>query len=164
MGQTIAFIILFLVVGFILFLFELLTPSFGVFTALGLIAMGSAVYLAFTISPVLGIVLVVVLIFAIPTYFILLVKFLPGTKFGGKLFLRKPPDAAGGAAPEAEKHDALVGKTGTAETQLRPSGAIRIEGQRVIAVAESGIIEKGQTVKVIKAKGTNVVVRPVSQG
>lgn len=160
MGQTIAFIVLFLVVGFLLFLFELLTPSFGVFTALGLFAIGLAVYQAFTISPVLGIVLLVALIFAIPAYFILLIKLLPRSRFGGKLFLHKAPDAGGGAAPEAEKHDALVGKTGTAETQLRPSGAIRIEGQRVIAVAESGVIGKGQTVKVIKAKGTNVVVRP----
>lgn len=160
MGQTIGFIVLFLVVGFLLFLFELLTPSFGVFTALGLVAVGLAVYQAFTISPVLGIVLLVALIFAIPAYFILLIKLLPRSKFGGKLFLRKVPDAGGGAAPEAEKHDALVGKTGTAETQLRPSGAIRIEGQRVIALAESGVIGKGQTVKVIRAKGTNVIVRP----
>ncbi len=160
MGQTIAFIVLFLVVGFLLFLFELLTPSFGVFTALGLFAIGLAVYQAFTISPVLGIVLLVALIFAIPAYFILLVKTLPKGKFSGKLFLQKAPAAAGGGTPEAEDHQALVGKTGTAETQLRPSGAIRIEGQRVIAVAESGVIGKGQTVKVIKAKGTNVVVRP----
>jgi len=159
-GQTIAFIVLFLVVGFLLFLFELLTPSFGVFTALGLAAMVLAVYQAFTISPVLGIVLLVALIFTIPAYFILLIKLLPRSKFGGKLFLSKVPDAGGGAAPEAEKHDALVGKTGTVETQLRPSGAIRIEGQRVIAVAESGVIGKGQTVKVIRAKGTNVIVRP----
>ena len=74
MGQTIGIIVLAVIAGFVLFLLELLTPSFGVFTVLGLIALGTAVYLSFTISPILGIVMIVALVFAVPTYFILLVK------------------------------------------------------------------------------------------
>jgi len=52
-----------------------------------------------------------------------------------------------------------VGRTGMAETLLRPSGAIRVDGKRIIALSESGIITKGQPVKVVRAGGSNVIVR-----
>ena len=50
-----------------------------------------------------------------------------------------------------------------AETTLRPSGAIRIDKKRVIATAETGFIEEGATVKIVKAVGMNVVVREVRE-
>jgi membrane-bound serine protease (ClpP class) len=44
----------------------------------------------------------------------------------------------------------LVGRTGTAESVLRPSGRVRIDDEIYDAVSEYGFIEKGEEVKVIK--------------
>ena len=62
--------------------------------------------------------------------------------------------------PDADAMSSLIGKIGVAETILRPTGAVRIEGRRVTAAAESGIIDKGAAVKVVSTDGTSVVVRP----
>ncbi|MHC4983289.1 MAG: NfeD family protein [Planctomycetota bacterium] len=163
---TIAIIVGLTIVAFLLFLFELLTPSFGIMTALGAVSLGAAIWLGFTLSKVLGLVMIIVFVLAVPVYFAALIKLLPRSSVGRKLFLRKTGNDTAAGTPEVEQNIELIGKTGTAETQLRPSGAVRIEGRRVIGIAESGIIEKGMTVKVINLSGTDIVVRAVedSQG
>jgi membrane-bound serine protease (ClpP class) len=59
-----------------------------------------------------------------------------------------------------EKPDLLHG-TGTALTQLRPSGTATINGQRVDVVTEGGLIPRGAEVKVVAVEGTRIVVRQV---
>jgi membrane-bound serine protease (ClpP class) len=53
----------------------------------------------------------------------------------------------------------LLQQTGTALTQLRPSGTALINGKRVDVVTEGGLIEKGTPVKVVAVEGLRVVVR-----
>lgn len=53
----------------------------------------------------------------------------------------------------------LLNQTGTALTQLRPSGVAIIAGHRVDVVAEGALIEKGEAVRVIAVEGSRVVVR-----
>jgi len=53
----------------------------------------------------------------------------------------------------------LVGLTGTAFTQLRPSGTALIGGRRVDVVTEGALIEKGTPVRVVGVEGMRVVVR-----
>jgi len=156
-------IIALLVAGLVLLLLEILTPTFGILIALGAISLAAAVWLCFRISSALGLVMIVALVITVPVYLVALVKWLPMSPLGKKLFLRKAPKPAV-ATPEAAEHEALVGRTGLAESLLRPTGAIRIEGHRVIATAETGIIQKGTKVKVIRAEGMNVVVRQVEGG
>ena len=164
MATSIVTIIALVVVALLLFLFELLTPSFGIMTALGVAALGGAVWLAFAkIGNAMGIALIVAFIFGAPAYFLLMIRLLPRIGPGQRLFLRRTGDDTAAGIPEAELNKALIGKTGITETQLRPSGALRIEGRRVIALAESGIVEKGRAVKVIGLDGTDVVVRPVEK-
>jgi len=59
-----------------------------------------------------------------------------------------------------EKPELLNG-TGTALTQLRPSGTAEINGQRVDVVTEGGLIERGAKLKVVAVEGSRVVVREV---
>lgn len=155
---TVLLIIALIIAGFVLMLVEILTPTFGILIVLGLAALAGAVWQLYTVSPIGALVMTIILIASLPVYFALLVRWLPNSPLGRKLFLRKRQDPGTGV-PEAAKNEALVGKTGVAESSLRPSGAIRIEGRRVIASAESGLIEKGQTVRVVRAEGMNVVVR-----
>lgn len=55
--------------------------------------------------------------------------------------------------------DALVGREGAADTDLRPAGFIRIEGRRLDAVAESGLIEAGTPVRIVSAAEAILRVR-----
>ncbi len=164
MTTTIALIAGLILVAMLLYLFELLTPSFGVMTASGSVALAGAIWLCFDrISTAAGVVMIVVFLFAVPVYFVLMVKLLPRTSAGRKLFLKKTGDDTAAGTPEAGENKELIGKTGTVETQLHPSGAVRIEGHRVIALAESGIIEKGRDVRVIGVSGSDIVVREVDE-
>lgn len=53
----------------------------------------------------------------------------------------------------------LVGKEGIAFTVLRPSGKIEIEGNVYDATAESGYIEHGEKIVVVKFETAQLFVR-----
>ncbi|MDP7611325.1 MAG: NfeD family protein [Nitrospinaceae bacterium] len=143
----------------VLMLLEIVTPSFGVLLVMAMGAIIGASYFGFKIGPFCGASVLLVGLLSIPVYLFLLMKILPNSPLGKLLFLRKAKDATADGTPEVSKLNKLVGKTGIAETELRPSGKICIDGQRVVAISEHELIEQGQKVIVIKAGGTDVVVR-----
>ena len=53
---------------------------------------------------------------------------------------------------------ALVGKTGTAHTVLRPGGKVIVDGEIYDARAEIGFIDKGEKVRVIQYGTSQLVV------
>lgn len=55
----------------------------------------------------------------------------------------------------------LVGTRGVAVTALRPVGKIKIEGRRIDAMAESGIIETGTPVVVVDVYDNQIKVRAI---
>ncbi len=57
-----------------------------------------------------------------------------------------------------DKMKNLVGKTGKAFTDLRPSGKIEVENDIYDATALTGYIEKGETIKVVKYETSQVFV------
>lgn len=57
----------------------------------------------------------------------------------------------------------FVGKQGLAVTVLRPVGVVRIEGERVDAMAETGSIEQGSTIEVTSVYDNQVKVRVVPE-
>lgn len=54
---------------------------------------------------------------------------------------------------------ALLHKTGTAFTQLRPAGTALINGKRVDVVTEGQLIERDTPIQVVAVEGMRVVVR-----
>jgi membrane-bound serine protease (ClpP class) len=84
-------------------------------------------------------------------------KYLPKTTVWKKMELSAAavtaPDQPGDVAPSA-----LVGATGVAETILRPSGKARINGKLVDVVTQGDWIEKGQPVRVVEARGAQLIV------
>lgn len=52
----------------------------------------------------------------------------------------------------------LVGKEGIAATVLRPSGKVSVDGEFYDGVSESGFIEKGDKVKVVRFENAQVYV------
>lgn len=67
-------------------------------------------------------------------------------------------DAEVGSSPSPEEAG-LLGLTGVARSDLRPSGTAVIDGRRLEVVAESGLIPHGSPVTVVKVDGFRVVVR-----
>lgn len=161
MADTIAIIAALVVAALVLFALEIVTPTFGVLAGLGIATLGGALWMAFSQSTTAGFLLLFALMVIVPVYLSVLIKFLPKSPFGRRLFLADVDDSTGAGTPEAPAFKSLVGKTGRTETPLRPTGAIRIDSRRVIGSAESGMIAQGADVKVVRAVGTNVIVRPI---
>jgi membrane-bound serine protease (ClpP class) len=161
MTFTIAIIVACILAAMIFFLFEFLTPTFGPLAVMGLISLCGAVWAAYTISPTVAIVLGVAMGPVTLIYIIILLKVVPKTRFGRKLFLDKVSDVAASGAPAAAELAAMIGKTALAETTLRPGGAVRVNGRRVHARAQIGMIEKGQQVLIVSTSGNEVIVRPM---
>jgi membrane-bound serine protease (ClpP class) len=61
------------------------------------------------------------------------------------------------------ENKALVGKTGIAHTDLRPSGKVTVEGTTYDAVSEDGFTPKNSTVKVTKFEMGQVYVSVIEQ-
>jgi membrane-bound serine protease (ClpP class) len=62
------------------------------------------------------------------------------------------------------KSDSLKGREALAYSDLRPSGKIELDGDLLDATAESGYIEKGSRVKIIRTETYSLVVRKVHGG
>ncbi len=61
-------------------------------------------------------------------------------------------------AISVEVHTELIGHTGTAATVLRPSGKVLVDGEMYDGVSESGFIEKGTAIRVVRVENAQVYV------
>jgi len=161
MAGTLILIIVLLLAAMALIVVEICTPIFGLLGVLAVGAAGWAVYLAWETHSLFGLVMTIAVLVGLPVYTVAAVKIIPKTGLGRRLHLGRDKIAPGEGTPEAAALASLVGREAPAETVLRPSGTIRIDGKRIIAHAESGMIEKGTEVRIIRAAGNHVVVRPV---
>ena len=90
---------------------------------------------------------------------------LPNTPFFKKIML-EPPVRSDDDFDDGSDHESmvnwghLVGRRGTAITNLAPSGKARIDGQLMDVISEGRLIEKDQAIEVIEVSGNRVVVAP----
>jgi len=145
---------------------EFFIPSAGIIGICALLVAIAGVVCLWSYETAWGItgLLSVLVIAPTGTYFGF--KVLPYTPMGKGLILSNPqpdsPEAIAGDAQVAQRA-ALVGQEGLAQTDLRPIGVVKIEGQRHDAVAESGYIPAGSSVRVVSADGIQLKVRQVEQ-
>lgn len=155
-------IIILLAAAMVLAFLEIITPIFGLLALGAMICATAAVVIGFMYAAWLGWILLVVVLILTPVYLTLLVKLLPKTPLGKHLFLgKKPQNLPGEGTPEAAQFDQYVGREAIADSNLRPAGLVKIDGKRIPANAQQGIIKKGATVKIIRADSMNVVVEEV---
>jgi membrane-bound serine protease (ClpP class) len=83
-------------------------------------------------------------------------KYFPNSRVARKFIAQGTVGDIGTNRPE------LVGSTGHALSQLRPSGMALINGKRVDVVTEGGLIDKDTPVRVVAVGGLRVIVRPLS--
>lgn len=153
-------------VAFILFLFEIFLPTGGL---LGVLVAGfsiAGVVSFFRASTVWGLSSVAFLLVMTPIAIGFAFRVWPHTPIGKRLILGsldtddaepRPlvPD------PMEEIRHALLGAVGVAMTDLRPVGTVRIEGERIEVLAEGGMIEAGQKVRITAVEGNQIKVRAV---
>jgi membrane-bound serine protease (ClpP class) len=162
LGDVILIVVLFLA-AMALVVLEICTPFFGLISVLALVCLTAADYLCFQLSQLTGIIAIVATVVAFPVFVIWAVRTIPKTPLGRRLALKREPVAPGEGTPQADRLRQLVGKEGVAETLLRPGGMILLDGQRVDAAAESGLIEQGSRVRVLRITGSSLVVRKVEE-
>ena len=149
-----------LVIGLALAVLEVFVPSGGLLGFLSLVAMLSAVAMAFRHGPWSGIGFLGLAVFAVPAGLIFALQWWPKTPMGRRILLPVPSSEE--VLPDSDKRrelKSLVGRVGKAKSLMLPSGAVEIDGATVDAVSEGMTIEAGQWVKVIEVRGTRVVVR-----
>ena len=95
----------------------------------------------------------------IPGLLILTYKILPKTKFGKSVTLAPPERQQGEGVPDTLRLKEMLGEVGVVVSTLRPVGMCNFSGQRLECVAESGYVDKGKKVKVIKTESTQLTVR-----
>ncbi len=78
--------------------------------------------------------------------------------FGGKIALQASQPTTEGFSSSNLSLKQLVGKEGIAETVLRPSGSVTIDGEPYDAVAQYGFIDKNQKVRVVKHESNQLYV------
>lgn len=149
----------------LLIVVEVFVPSGGL---IAIVAAGCAitgVVCLFRYSPTWGVMGILVLLLAGPTMFAFALKIWPSTPMGRKMLGERSPEELEAermrAAREVEERRALIGAQGIALTTLRPVGVVDIEGVRIDALAEGGLIPAGSKVRVTQADLHQVKVRAV---
>jgi membrane-bound serine protease (ClpP class) len=145
-------------------------PGFGVFGVSGILALLASIYLSlvgqFSTAAdysEAGLVLSAAMILMLVTAWAF-IRSLPnnrrlirsGVILGGEL-----SKEAGYVSAEVRAD--LVGAEGVTLTALRPSGSARVNGERVDVVADSGWMEAGTPVRVVRAEGYRTLVEALEE-
>lgn len=170
-GLTTHYEIILFVLGFVLIAVELFAiPGFGVTGVLGVILVISGLALAmvgnqgfdFTGVPASEIlraflIVIIAFFFSLVGSFYLGRKLFTTTRFG-ELALQTVQNTEEGYTSADATKKALLGKTGTAFTMLRPSGKVEIDDEIYDATALTGFVDKGETIKVVKYETSQIFV------
>jgi membrane-bound serine protease (ClpP class) len=87
------------------------------------------------------------------------IRYFPRTTAGRRLTLEHDGREFRQQVPELQS---LVGKEGTADSPLRPSGIALIDGARRDVIADGQFIPAGTRVKVVAMQGNHMIVRSVA--
>ncbi len=157
-------------VGVLLLLLELLViPGFGITGLLGIVLIFLSLVGAMTRMTPGGPWLPTWPDIQIPVYklalslvgtgagILLLSRYLPRSRLFNRLALSAATSAAEGytASPDTSR---WVGKTGTTLTPLHPSGAARMDGERLDVVTSGEFLDAGVPVRIVEAHGSRIVV------
>lgn len=164
------FILLAVAIGLVAL--ELFIPSGGLIAAIAGVAVIGSITSFFVYDFTSGLVALTLYIVLSPIVLWALFKFWIHSPLAGKMIL-------GGADPAANNDESdpmataeqarrerlaqlreLIGAEGKTVTALRPVGTVRIDGQRIDAMAETGTIESNTPVIVIDVYDNQIKVRP----
>lgn len=147
--------------GLGLAMLEVFIPSAGILGFLSVAAIITAIVLAFSFGgTTAGFLFLGAAAVSLPTAIIVAFKWLPNTPMGRRLMLGRPKERE--VIPQDDPRDtyqSLIGSVGTAKSAMLPGGAISIGEKVYEAVCESGAIEAGDRVTVVRVRNNRLVVR-----
>jgi membrane-bound serine protease (ClpP class) len=153
-----------LVAGIVLIFLETIVPSAGALTVLALLAFAGSVVFAIQVNMVFGVVVLCLIPLMAVGTIVMGYKVLPHTPMGRLLLSDNPdPKVVAGSGADSDLK-ALLGKTGVATSDLRPSGIVEIDDRRYDVVSEGPLIEQGARVEVFEVRGNRCMVRRVDDG
>ena len=159
--------VILLIVAIALVILEVLIPSGGILGFLSAAAAIASLVFAFKTSTGTGYLFIAIVLVCLPTVIVLGLKVLPHTPFGREMILApaaEGPSARGVPGVADEDFSSLLGKSGTAVSQLRPSGIADIDSVRYSVVTQGQTIKKNTQIVVAKIEGNRIVVEPKEDG
>ena len=151
-------VVIFISLGFILLLIELITPGFGLAGISGVLLLIFGCYLAYIkLNLFWGLLTSLISLLAVIGFF----KIFSHSFIWKKIRLESKETKDTGFSSGTDLSH-LLDKTGVSLSALRPSGIATIDGKRLDVSAEGLFIEKDKKVKVIKVEGNKVIVKEES--
>lgn len=144
------------VFGIVMIGIEIVVPGFGVFGILGIIGVGAGLLFA---AKDLGTFIIIFATGVLGSTVLLTIVYQVFKRFGllRKVVLFGNMEAQQGFTSH-ETAESLVGQSGVAETDLRPAGFARIDGNRMEVVSSGAYIVRGSEVMVISHTPGRIVV------
>ena len=153
LGLGIALIIL----GFICAAIEMSVPGFGIPGVAAVICMVVGIF--FTADTMLeGIFIALIILVLLGAMLVTILWLFAKGKLRSPLILREEQKREQGYIGSSDL-TYLLGKKGTAITDLRPSGAGDFDGVRFDVLSEADYIEKGTALEIVKVNGSKLLVR-----
>jgi membrane-bound ClpP family serine protease len=140
---------------------EVFVPSGGLLSVCAAASVAGGIALFFKHSVMGGWIGVGVAVVLVPCALIFAYKLFPRTRFGQAVTLTPPDRTPGDAIPDTAQLQALMGEEGTVTSPLHPVGLCDFSGHRVECVSETGYVDTGVKVRVIRIQGTQLTVRVV---
>ena len=145
------------IIGLILLVIEAISPGFGLPGISGIILIIAGIILAIgSVKQALESLSISIILTTIIT--ILLIRRGYSFKSFDKIVLNTNLNKEGGYISSGDKKEYL-GKEGIAISELRPSGIVEINGERLDAISEGVFIPKNANIKVVKVEGSKIIVR-----
>lgn len=153
-------IILFILgIGFIIA--EFFVPG-GILGILGVGSIIVSIFLAAENVTYMAISLLFAVVIAVLGSILMLKVFGKRMKFLRKIILTDSTNTESGYVSNRNRLE-LIGVEGYTLTDLRPAGTIVVDDERIDVVSEGGFIRKNAKVKIVKAEGSRIVVREISE-
>ena len=153
--------VLLLAFGLGLAMLEVFIPSAGILGFLSLSSIVTSIVLAFSFGgTTAGFLFLGIAAISLPATVIMAFKWLPSTPFGRRLMLGTPKGKE--VLPDDDPriaYESLIGNHGTAKSAMLPGGTIAIGGVTYEAVSESGAIDAGDAVTVVRIRNNRLVVQ-----
>jgi membrane-bound serine protease (ClpP class) len=135
---------------------EILLPSAGILTLLAICIFGYSLYLVFSdVSIFWGWIFMMADLIIVPVLVVYGFKFLERSP----LTLVSALSREDGVSSQEPDMDGYIGLTGTALSDLRPSGVALLGDKRADVVTRGEYIEKGTPIVVEKVTGNQIIVK-----
>lgn len=161
---------IFIAIAVVIFFIEIFVPSGGLLALLGGLAIIASLIAFFVHDVNTGLIASAIYIVFGPVIAWIAFKIWAASPLATRMILGEVEEDVEIAKQESDAQrqerlhelQALIGKQGETVTQLRPVGVVRIDGSRIDAMAETGVIGANVRIEVVQVYDNQIKVREVT--